>query len=172
MRPMGSPEALERRRMRALQLWGGGLAPGQVARRVGVTPRSLSRWRALYRRGGRRGLQAIPLLGRPPKLEATERKRLVHDLLKGAQACGFPTDLWTCPRVALYIRKRFKVHYHVDHLGRVLRSLGFSPQRPQRRAIERNEAEIERWRRDEWPRVKKTLRGGKPGSSSSTPAGS
>jgi transposase len=76
-------------------------------------------------------------------------------LLKGAKAAGFPTDLWTCPRVAQLIRESFSVTYHVDHVGRLLRDLGWSPQKPQRRAVERDEAEIQRWVKEEWPRVKK-----------------
>ena len=60
----------------------------------------------------------------------------------GAEAAGFDTDLWTCPRVAKLIRKRFGARYHVDHIGRLLGSLGWSPQRPQRRALERDEARI------------------------------
>lgn len=79
-------------------------------------------------------------------------------LLKGAAAAGFPTDLWTCPRVAQVIQKRFGVGYHVDHIGRLLHGLGWSPQKPERRAVERNEAEIRRWAKEDWPRVKKTLR--------------
>lgn len=159
MRPTGSPEALERRRMRAMGLLEKGLAPSQVARRVGVTPRSLSRWHTSYRNGGAQALQAKPVPGRPPKVTVRQRKRLVDDLLKGARACGFPTDLWTCPRVALQIWRRFGVRYHVDHLSRLLRGLGWTPQRPQRRAIARDEAAIQRWKDEAWPRVKKTPRG-------------
>ena len=76
-------------------------------------------------------------------------------LLEGAREPGYPTDLWTCPRVADLIRKRFGVDYHVDHIGRLLRSLGFSTQKPQRRAVERNEEEIQRWVAEDWPRIKK-----------------
>ena len=76
-------------------------------------------------------------------------------LLKGAQAVGFPTDLWTCPRVAQLIRERLGVSYHVDHVCRVLHGLGWSPQRPSRRAIERDESAIQNWICAEWPRIKK-----------------
>ena len=163
MRPSGSPEELERRRVRAIRLLLQGLQPVEVARRVGVDRRSVRRWNRLYRETGEAGLRAKPAPGRPLKLDARARQRLERVLLKGAQMAGFPTDLWTCPRVAQVIRDRFGVTYHVDHVGRLLRDLGWSPQpaldrrpgKPERRAVERDEAEIQRWIKHEWPRVKK-----------------
>ena len=80
---------------------------------------------------------------------------LEKKLLQGAEAAGFASDLWTCPRVAQVIRDQFGVHYHVDHIGRLLKGLGWSPQKPTRRARERNEEEIQRWVKVEWPRLKK-----------------
>ena len=76
-------------------------------------------------------------------------------MVKGARAAGFATELWTCPRVAEWIEQHFGVSYHVDHVGRLLHSLGFSPQKPQRRAIERDEQAIEHWVEHTWARVKK-----------------
>ena len=155
MRPCGSPEELERRRVRAIRLLLEGQQPVEVARLVGVDRRSVRRWNRLYQEVGDDGLRAKPAPGRPPKLDARGKQRLERALLKGAKEAGFPTDLWTCPRVALLIRDRFGVTYHVDHVGRLLRDLGWSPQKPQRRAVERDEAEIQRWVKGEWPRVKK-----------------
>ena len=80
---------------------------------------------------------------------------VVARLLKGAKSNGFSTDLWTCPRVAQLIWERFGVDYHVDHIGRLLHGLGWGPQKPQRRAIERDEEAIRRWVNKEWPRIKK-----------------
>jgi transposase len=82
-------------------------------------------------------------------------ERLEKKLLKGAQAAGFPTDLWTCPRVARLISSLFGVTYHVDHIGRLLHMLGWSPQKPERRAIERDEEKIRQWVKHQWPRIKK-----------------
>jgi transposase len=82
-------------------------------------------------------------------------RRLERELLHGAQAAGFATDLWTCPRVARLIEQRFRVHYHVDHVGRLLHALGWSPQKPTRRAIERDEEGIRRWIKQTWPALKK-----------------
>lgn len=155
MRPYGSPEELQRRRQRAIELLDEGYPPVEVARLLGVRRRSVRRWKAAYRQEGREGLQARPAPGRPPKLSAKQRKQLEEILLQGARAAGFPSDLWTCPRVAQVIAGRFGVGYHVDHIGRLLHSLGWSPQKPQRRAVERNEQEIRRWVKTDWPRIKK-----------------
>jgi len=160
MRPAGSPEELQRRRERAIALLKKGVAPVDVASRVGVDRRSVRRWKAAFRRAGAAGIQAKPTLGRPGALKEHHKRRLERLLLKGAQGCGFPTDLWTCARVAQVIRDRFDVDYHVDHIGRVLHALGWSPQKPTRRAVERDEAAIARWIKEDWPRVKKTPRAG------------
>ena len=155
MRPHGSPNELEQRRRRALALLDQGLPPVLVAQRLGVDRRSVRRWKAAVGREGPGALTARPASGRPPKLSARHRHRLEQALLAGAQAAGFDTDLWTCPRVAQLIRQRFGIGYHVDHLGRLLRSLGWSPQRPERRARERDEDQIRRWIKGPWSRIKK-----------------
>ena len=131
-RPCGSPEHLERRRLQAWKLLREGLAPVEVARKLGVDRRSVRRWRAM---GERKTLGARPASGRPAKLTEVQRVELVGHLLDGALACGYPTPLWTCPRIADLIRRRFKVSYHVAHLGRLLRTLGFSPQSPSDRPV-------------------------------------
>jgi transposase len=147
---------LERRRLRALALLEEGLLPSEVARRMGVDRRSVRRWKAAARKHGEAGVHARAVPGRPPKLTSRHKRRLEALLLKGPLATGFHTDLWTCPRVAELIRQRFGVNYHVDHVGRLLHDLGWSPQKPTRRAFERDEKEIRRWVREDWPRVKKT----------------
>lgn len=159
MRPSGSPGELERRRVRAIELLRRGHAPVEVAHMVGADRRSVRRWNAAYRKKGVAALKAKPASGRPLLLDTKARRQMERVLLKGAAAAGFPTDLWTCPRVAQVIQSRFGVTYHVDHIGRLLHGLGWSPQKPERRAVERDEAEIRRWAKEDWPRVKKTLRG-------------
>ena len=155
MRPPGSPKELERRRLRAISLLKEGHQPVEVARTLGVDRRSVRRWKAAYRQEGRRALKAIPAPGRPLKLSIEQRKELEKDLLRGAQEAGFSTDLWTCARVAKLIKMHFGITYHVDHVGRVLRSLGWSPQKPERRAKERDQEKIQRWIKQDWPRIKK-----------------
>lgn len=154
MRPKGSPEELESRRRRAIALLNQDYQPVEVARMVDVDRRSVRRWKAAYLKEGKQALKAKPA-GRPQKLQEKAKKALERKLLKGAKIAGFPTDLWTCPRVAQLIDALFGIRYHVDHIGRLLRSMGWSPQKPQRRAVERDEAEIQRWVRHEWPRIKK-----------------
>lgn len=168
MRPSGSPHALEQRRLKAIALLKEGWQPVEVARRLGVDRRSVRRWRAAFEQQGRAGLKAKPVPGRPLKLDVEARRKLEQRLLEGPRACGYDTDLWTCPRVAALIRREFHVTYHVDHIGRLLRSLGWTPQKPTRKARERDEERIQGWTREHWPRVKKTPPDAVRGSSSST----
>lgn len=158
MRPSGSPQELEQRRLHALRLLGEGLSPVEVARQVGVDRRSVRRWKAAARSGGRRALAAKPASGRPRRLAARDLSRLRRMLLKGAQSAGLATDLWTCPRVGWLIQREFGVRYHPAHVSRLLHGLGFSPQKPTRRAVERDEQRIRAWIEQDWPRVKKTPR--------------
>lgn len=155
MRPSGSPQELEHRRERAIALLEDGRPPVEVARMVGVDRRSVRRWKSAVRTHGRDAIRARPTPGRPPKLDEKDAERLRALLLKGARAAGYSTDLWTCPRVAQVIEARFGVNYHVDHVGRLLHSLGFSPQKPTKRALERNEDGIRQWVEKDWPRIKK-----------------
>lgn len=158
MRPSGSPEELERRRFRALSLLKEGCGPSEVARMVGVERRSVRRWKAKVRAKGSSALKAQKASGRPSRLSEEQRQQLEQVLVAGSRAAGFESDLWTCPRVAEVLRKQFSIRYHPDHVCRVLHSLGWTPQRPERRAIERDEAAIQRWVKQEWPRIKKKPR--------------
>jgi transposase len=104
---------------------------------------------------GSRTLEAKPTPGRPPRLSKTQKRRLVTLLAQGAPRAGYPTEFWTLPRVAEVIRQEFGVRYHPAHVWKVLTALGWSCQKPERRAVERDEAAIARWKREEWPRIKK-----------------
>lgn len=168
MRLKGGAAVLEARRRRALKLLKKGLSLNEVARRLGCAPSSVMRWRDALEREGPEGLKVRTSPGRPPKLSTSERLKLQEVLLAGPLASGYRTDLWTTARVASVIRSRFGVRYHADHVGRVLHQMGWSAQKPERRALERDEAAIERWKKRDWPRVKKTPRGWAPTSSSST----
>lgn len=158
MRPSGSPQELEQRRLRALRLLGEGFSPVEVAGQIGVDRRSVRRWKASARKGGAKAVAARPASGRPRRLAVRDLTRLRRLLVKGAQAAGLPTDLWTCPRVSWLIQRQFGVRYHPAHVSRLLHGLGFSPQKPTRRAIERDEPRIRAWIEQDWPRVKKTPR--------------
>ena len=172
MRPLGSANVLEARRRHALSLVAQGLSLNETARKLGCAPSSVMRWRDAVQRHGAAGLVVRFSPGRPAKLRTGERRRLVTILLKGALAQGYTTDLWTTSRIATVIRKTFRVTYHPDHVGRLLHRLRWSHQKPETRALERDDAAIAQWTRVEWPRVKKTPRGWAPISSSSTSRGS
>jgi transposase len=161
-RPKGSADLLEDRRKRALALLDRGLSLHEVGQRIGCAAVSVMRWRDARRRGGEQALKVRFSPGRPWKLNQAERKRLVRLLLKGSLAYGYRTNLWTTARIAELVEREFGVSYHRDHIGRLMHSLGWSVQKPERRALERDEQEIARWKREEWPRIKKTPRGWAP----------
>ena len=161
----GSAYLLEDRRRRALALLDAGNSLNEVGRRIGCNPSSVMRWRDARRWGGAGALRVRFSPGRPAKLTASERKRLVRLLVKGPAAQGYRTNLWTTARIAELVEREFSVRYHPDHIGRLMHSLGWTPQKPERRALERDEDEIERWKREDWPRIKKTPLGWAPISS-------
>jgi transposase len=154
---------LEKRRHKAIELYRKGKQTIEIAHIIGATRRTIRRWKALYRQMGIRGLKAVPASGRPVRLGLEQRNELERILMDGARAAGYDTDLWTCPRVAEVIRRQFGVRYHVDHIGRLLHSLGWSPQRPQRRAMERDEQKVRSWIKGSWGRIKKNKKA--PGAS-------
>ena len=164
----GSADLLEDRRRRALALCDTGLSLNEVGRRIRCAASSVLRGLRARRRGGPDALRVRSSPGRPLKLGRTQRRRLVKLLLKGPMAQGYRTNLWTTARIAVLIEREFGVHYHRDHIGRLIHSLNWSHQKPERRAVERDEQAIKRWKQKDWPRVKKTLRGWAPTSSSST----
>jgi transposase len=106
------------------------------------------------------GLLAKPHPGKAAQLSVKQRKRLVEILLQGPMAAGFPTEMWTCPRVAQIIEREFEVSYHSGQVWKILRSLGWTLQKPQHRSRKRNEKEIEMWREREWPRIENRLKKG------------
>jgi len=158
--------------MRAALLFARGKTQADVARTVGVSRESASRWYRQWREGGAAALRGAGRAGRKPRL-TTKQLRTVEVLLRrGPRAHGFATELWTLPRIAAVIEKITGVRYHPAHVWRLLRKLGWSLQRPAKRARERNEEGIRRWKAEVWPRLKKTPDEGEPGSSSRTKAAS
>jgi transposase len=158
---------LERRRLQGVRLLQQGVPEAEVARRVGVHRQSVNRWAKALAKGGRPALKRAPRAGRPPKLSMADRQRIVRGLKRGPEALGYRTGLWTAWRVADLIQRECGVKYSTVHAWRVLRALGWTPQRPAGRALERNEAAIQRWKRQRWPELKKTPKeAGKPSSSS------
>ena len=155
MRPAGTAKQLEKRRRQAIQLLKAGKSLSAAARGVSASHSSVLRWRRAYQREGWRGLRTRPIPGRPPRLSASQMRKLVKVLLKGPRSAGYQTELWTLRRVAEVIERYFHVRYHPGHVWRILVGLGWSCQKPERRARERDEAAIERWRKRRWPHIKK-----------------
>ena len=156
MRPSGTGKQLERRRRHAIALLQAGVSYREVARQIGATLSSVVRWHQAHRRDKWNGLSARPIPGRPCRLSAAQQEQLKGVLLRGAEAAGYRTELWTLKRIGEVIRKRFGVRYSRVGVWALLRhGLGWSWQKPERRALERDEAAIAQWKREEWPRLKK-----------------
>jgi transposase len=164
---------MERRRRRAARMFGRGVAQAEVARELGVSRQSVSRWYAEWSSGGASALKAAGRAGRMPRLSPTQLRRVDRALRQGPRAHGFGTDLWTLDRVAAVIEAETGVRYHPGHVWKLLRDkLGWSRQRPARRAVERDEQAIARWVAEDWPRIKRGPADGERGSSSRTSRGS
>jgi transposase len=156
MRPPGSPEELERRRTRAVQLLEQGESPTVVGRIMGVSTRSLRRWRFLSHS---EGLQAKAARGRRRRLCDEQLGRLETLLNEGAIAHGWCNPLWTAARVAVLIRRYFGIQYHPEHVRKLLKQrLHWTSQRPQKHARECKDPEVERWIGEEWPRIVRQAR--------------
>jgi transposase len=145
----------EGRRFRALELKEQGWKQTHIAQALGVSEGAVSQWMKRAREKGVQALRHKPPPGAPPRLSEDERARLPELLAQGAQAHGFRGDVWTCERVAIVIRKEFGVSYHPAHVSRLLKALRQSLQKPQRRAEQREEEAIERWKQKKWPSIKK-----------------
>src|SRR5437899_5257672 len=162
MRPHGSQEQLERRRRRAIELLRRKLSLSAVAAKLGCSVSSVFLWREQYRRAGDDGLKPKPVPGRPSRLSPRHTKTLGRILVRGALESGYSTDLWTTRRVAEVIRKRFGIAYHPNHLWRLLRGLGWSCQKPEKRARERDEEAIALWQQETGPHLHKRHKTGPP----------
>lgn len=155
MRPRGSKAELEARRRRAVALVAEGRTHTEVAHLVGATQSSVSKWVRAHKSGGAAALNAKRNAGGKPRLGGQETKRLARLLRRGARAEGYPNELWTLGRIAKVIAKHFGVKLDQSNVWRLLRRMGWSAQRPERRARERDEKAIRIWRQRTWPRIKK-----------------
>lgn len=164
---MGNPKgvrrdfaALERRRLQAAKLFEQGLSQAEVARKTNVSRESTRRWYRDWQIQGKAGLKQAGRAGRKPRLQAAQLEKLRSGLKQGPEVLGYGTGLWTSWRVADLIERQTGQKFHPGHVWRILRSLGWSCQRPTGRAIQRNEPAIRRWKKVRWPEIKK-----KPASS-------
>src|SRR5215211_9129735 len=141
----------EWRRQRAWALHREGWTGAAIAAALDVTPGAVSQWLKKARAGGAAALQVRIPPGPTPKLTAEQQAQLPALLAHGAEAYGFLGDVWTTKRVAALIKQEFGIRYHPAHVSRLLRAVGWSPQKPIRRATQRDEAAIERWTTERWP---------------------
>jgi transposase len=149
-------EQLAERRAEAIRLLEAGeMKQVEIARHLGVTEAAVSKWKRQLAEEGSQALRMRKATGRPPKLDAVGKQALVKKLGEGAVAAGFPTEQWTQARVKLVIEREFGVVNHQNYISRLLDDLGWSVQKPDSRAMERDEGLIRAWLGRDWPRIKK-----------------
>lgn len=134
----------------------GKLSQAVIARQLGVSEAAVSQWQRQLNEGGLKALRLRRASGRPAKLNAAQLRELVRLLKQGALANGFETARWTQGRIQKLIERTFEVTYHVNYVGRLMKHLGWSVQKPETRAIERDEAAIRAWLSHDWERIKKS----------------
>jgi transposase len=150
------PRQLDYRKLQAINMLEEGDSYRTVADELGVSLNSIVLWARAYRKEGLDGLLPKSIPGRAPGLSSAQRAKLEHILLRGALKAGYATDLWTLKRIAEVIEEYFHIRYHHSHVWKILRAMAWSCQKPERRALQRNEKEIENWKRAKWPRIKKS----------------
>lgn len=155
MRPVGSPSVLEERRKDAVRRMRAGERPTDVAHDLGVSTTAVHNWKRAASEGGLRALNAVPQHVPQCKLSNQQKQKLKTILRHGALAFGYPTDLWTCTRVADVILREFEISYHPAHLGRILHAMGYSPQKPMSEARERDPKAAAHFRDVTWQSLKK-----------------
>ncbi len=152
---MARMDEATRKRVRAGRLMLAGKTPAEAAKAVGVARQTAYTWKARLDEGGIDALRGMAT-GRPAQLDAQQLEGLRVALLRGALAQGFGTELWTLKRVRELIRRLYGVAFSEVHVWRLLGAMGFSSQKPERRAIERNEQAVVAWKRKTWPALKKS----------------
>lgn len=143
------------RRKRAWALYQSGWKQKDIAEALGVTKGAVSHWIKRGKQGGEKALQARKSPGAPRRLSTEERQRIPEMLERGAESFGFQGNVWTCSRVSAVVKRELGVAYHPAHMSRILKELGWTPQKPTRRAKQRKEEEIESWKKERWPELKK-----------------
>jgi len=149
-------EQLEERRLEGGRLLKAGkMSQAEIARQLGVSRATVSDWAKTVEAKGIRGLRKRKAAGSQSKLNPMQKQKLKYMLDRGALANGFPTDRWTLERVRQLIQQKFEITYHPNYLNRLLRKLGFSPQKPLPQAIEQEKELVQAWLQRDWPRIKK-----------------
>jgi transposase len=155
MRRTGTQLEWEQLRLIAANMFEHGLKTGDVIASLKVDDQTVRRWRRAFKARGSQGLLSRKHAGRPCRMTLEQKQHLSELLLKKPMECGFQKHLWTQQLIADLIHREFGISYHHDHVGVILKELGFTHQKPMRRAKERDEARIESWRREVWPELLK-----------------
>ena len=155
MRPYGTSQQLKKRREHVLELLKQGKSVEAVAAQAGIHPQSVRRWRREQKRPRKKSAQPP---GRPSYLTTVQIKKLEKEMMRGAYAHGYREDYWTLDRVGHVIWTLFQVRYEQSGVWRLLTRLGWSNQKVQRLAIQRDDEAIVSWNRRVWPRRKKVAR--------------
>jgi transposase len=158
---------LESRRLNALEFHKRGVWQSEISRRLSVSRQTVSRWILAYKSEGKKALVWNGKKGRPRKLAEPGIKRIEKALLLGPKAFGYKNDLWTLRRIGKLIKDRENITYDQATVWRLLKKMNWSPQRPAKKAIQRDETAIETWRKKRWPQVKKKPENSGPKYSSS-----
>lgn len=145
----------EQRRLRAWELKGKGWKQKDIAEALGVSQGAVSRWVSAAEAGGVEALHTQPRKQRAGRLSAEQMARLPELLQRGAEDFGFRGQVWTGKRVAAVIQQEFGVVYTPRHVGRVLKTIRWSSQKPLERASQRKEVAIQQWRDETWPELQK-----------------
>jgi transposase len=149
-------KTLEAMRIRAVRSVHEGESPEVVARMLRVTSRAMYGWLARYRRGGWDALKAKPLAGRPPKLDGKKMKWIYNTVTqKSPLQLKFEFALWTREMVAVLIERKYRIKLAPNSVGRLLAQLGITCQKPLHRALECDEALVQKWLKTEYPKIKK-----------------
>ena len=157
---------LRRRRVQGARLLESGVAPAEVARRVGVSRQSVMRWERAIEADGIERVKQLGQRGRPRRLSDAQLQELAQLLKEGAISAGYATEMWTLPRIAALIQEKFAVRLAVSSVWNLLGQMGWSVQRPTGQARQRDERAISTWKNKRWPELKKSQRDSDESSSS------
>lgn len=153
--PSSRTKELERRRLKAGKLFQEGKTQAWVAKHFLVSTATTNAWHSTWEKKGDDGLLSKGRSGRPPKLTEKQLKKVEKALEKGPIVQGYSTEIWTLERIARLVKKTTKITYHPGHIWKILQDIGWSAQKPETRARERDEKKIKQWVRKEFPRIQK-----------------
>jgi len=145
----------EGRRLRAWELYEKGWSQADIAEALGATPGAVSQWITRAKADGKHALAARKAPGAAPKLTAEQKASIPALLLKGAESFGYRGDLWTRARIAEVIEREYGHRYSDSQIGRLLKAWDWTLQKPAKRAKQRDDLKVQRWKDEVWPRIKK-----------------